>query len=208
MSALLPALRDLLVPARCAGCGAPGAWLCLACRELCEPAHLAVGRLAVRGAGVHAGPLRDAIHRLKYRAESGLAAELGALVADLVAADLARGTALDAIVPVALHHSRAAARGYDQALLLAETVARLVGLPLRPALHRIRAGPPQVRLDRAARAANLRGAFVASAGSLHGLRIALVDDVATTGATARAAAAAARAAGARSVAAYGVAVDA
>jgi len=75
------------------------------------------------------------------------------------------------------------------------------------ALHRIRASRPQVELDRAARAANVRGAFVAGAGSLRGLRVALVDDVATTGATLMDAAAAARAAGARTVRAYVVAAE-
>jgi predicted amidophosphoribosyltransferase len=108
---------------------------------------------------------------------------------------------------VPLHRSRAAVRGYDQAALLAQAAAGNTGLPLRPALHRIRTGRPQVELDRIARAANLRGAFVAEASSLRGLRVALVDDVATTGATLMDAAAAARAAGARAVCAYVVAVE-
>ena len=111
------------------------------------------------------------------------------------------------VVPVPLHRSRAAARGYDQAFLLAHAVAARTGLPLRTALHRIRGGRPQVELDRVARAANIPGAFVAEAGSLRGLRVALVDDVATTGATLMDAAAAARAAGARTVRAYVVAVE-
>ena len=63
-------------------------------------------------------------------------------------------------------------------------------------------------LDRAARVANLRGAYVAEAGALRGARVALVDDVATTGATLAAAIGALRAAGARSVRSYVVALDA
>jgi ComF family protein len=114
---------------------------------------------------------------------------------------------LDAVVPVPLHRSRALQRGYDQAALLAGSVAGRTGLALRPALYRVRGSRPQVELDRAARAANVRRAFLAEAGSLRGLRVALVDDVATTGATLADAAAAARAAGARSVCAYVVAVD-
>jgi predicted amidophosphoribosyltransferase len=78
---------------------------------------------------------------------------------------------------------------------------------MRPVLHRIRQGRPQVELDRAARAGNIRGAFVAEARALAGLRVALVDDVTTTGATLADAAAAARAAGARRVRAYVVAVE-
>ncbi|TME92132.1 MAG: ComF family protein [Chloroflexi bacterium] len=200
-------LADLVLAPRCAGCGDPGSWFCLGCRDLCDAVALA-GALPVRGAGTYAGPLREAIHRLKYGGERGLAAELGALVAREVAADLARGVALDAIIPVVLHPSRAAARGYDQARLLAAAVAARTGLPVRAAIHRVRASRPQVELDRAARAANVRRAFLAEAGALRGLRVALVDDVATTGATLHDAASAARAAGARHVRAYVIGVDA
>lgn len=199
-------IRDVLLAPRCAGCGEPGTWFCVPCRVLCEPVTHE-GRLAIRAAGVHAGPLRAAIRRLKYGGESGLAEDLGVLVALELARDLARGVAVDAVVPVPLHRSRAATRGYDQAFLLARAVAAHTGLPLRPALHRIRGGRPQVELDRVARAANIRGAFVGEAGALRSLRVALVDDVATTGATLMDAAAAARAAGARAVRAYVVATE-
>lgn len=203
---LAHAVRDVLLVPRCAGCGEPGSWFCVACRDECEPvAH--DGRLAIRAAGAHAGPLRAAVRRLKYGGEPGLAEDLGMLVALELARDLARGVTVDAVVPVPLHRSRAAARGYDQAVLLASAVAAHTGLPLRAAVHRIRGGRPQVELDRVARAANIRGAFVAEVGSLRGLRVALVDDVTTTGATLVDAAAAARAAGARGVRAYVVAVE-
>jgi ComF family protein len=203
---LAHAVRDVLLAPRCAGCGEPGSWFCVPCRDQCEPATHD-GRVPIRAAGAHAGPLRSAVHRFKYGGEGGLAQDLGELVALELARDLARGLTVDAVVPVPLHRSRAAARGYDQAALLAHAVAARAGVPLRPALHRIRGGRPQVELDRAARAANVRGAFVAEAGSLSRLRVALVDDVATTGATLLDAAAAARAAGASAVRAYVVAVE-
>ena len=206
MTLIAHAVRDVLLVPRCAGCGEPGAWFCVACRDLCDPVSLS-GGVPVRGAGVHAGPLRAAIHRFKYGGERGLAEDLGALLALEVARDLAQGILIDAIVPVPLHRSRAASRGYDQARLLAAAVASRTGLPLRAALRRLRPGRPQVELDRAARAANVRGAFVGEASSLRRLVVALVDDVATTGATLADAAVAARAAGARSVRAYVVAVD-
>ena len=199
-------VRDVLLAPRCAGCGEPGSWFCVACRVECEPVTHD-GRIPIRGAGAHVGPLRAAVRRLKYGGEPALAQDLGALVALELARDLACGVRVDAVVPVPLHRSRAATRGYDQAALLAHAVAAHTGLPLQPALHRIHGGRPQVELDRAARAANIRGAFVAEAGSLRGLRVALIDDVATTGATLVDAATAARAAGARSVRAYVVAVE-
>ena len=200
-------LLDLLVPPRCAGCSTPGSWLCVSCRNGAEPVRRAVGRLEIAACGAYEGPLREAIHRAKYKDESGLTAELGALLATLIARDLARGARLDAIVAVRLHPARRRERGYDQALLLAMVAAERTGVPLIPALHRIRAGTAQVRLDRQGRAANVRSAFVGIAGVFAGARVALIDDVATTGATLCDAAAAARACGARAVRAYVVALD-
>lgn len=194
---------DVLLAPRCAGCDRPGAWLCVECRDGCD----AVDRGRLHAAGSYAGPLARAIRRFKYRGERGLAAELGALVSSRVAADMARGVRIDVVVPAVLHVDRARARGYDQAALLGAAVAADCGLPFRVPLRRVRAARPQVDLDRAARAENVRGAFVAEAGALRGLRVALIDDVATTGATLAAAAGAVRAAGARDVRAYVIALD-
>jgi ComF family protein len=194
---------DLLLAPRCAGCDAAGAWLCLECRDACDPER----RGRIHAAGTYGGALRRAIHRFKYDGERALASELGALVAARAAADIARGSALDVVVPAVSHATRVRERGYDQAALLAAHVALRCGLPLRAPLRRVRASTPQVALDRAARAKNVRGAFVAEAGSLRGLRVALIDDVATTGATLAAATGAIRAAGARDVRAYVVALD-
>ena len=197
---------ELLLAPRCAGCDAPGTWLCLDCREACDPVKRSGGRLTA--AGTYGGPLRRAIHRFKYDGERALASELGALVAERVAADLARGQVLDVVVPAVLHVERIRQRGYDQAALLAAEVATRCALPLRSPLRRVRASRPQVDLDRAEREENLRGAFIAGVDqSLRGLRVALVDDVATTGATLAAATVALRAAGAREVRGYVIALD-
>ncbi|MBI2773333.1 MAG: ComF family protein [Chloroflexi bacterium] len=196
-----------LVPPICAGCGSPGAWLCLACRTDLDPLTATLGAMVVRAAGAHAGPLRTAIHRFKYRQERALARELGSLIAMLLAQDLAHGIRIDALVPVALHPERARWRGYDQAGLLADAAGMHTGLPVIAALHRIRHATPQVDLDRAERERNVDGAFVSTAGALRGASVALVDDVTTTGATLQAAARAVRAAGARRIRAYVVAAD-
>ena len=203
----LEAVRDVLIPPRCAGCGASGAWYCASCRDSSDPITRTLGRLAITAAGAHEGPLRDAIHRLKYGNEPGLSVELGALIALRIAADLARGTHLDAIVPVRLHPVRERERGYDQSRSLAVAIGRATGIPVRPAVHRLRAGLPQTTLGQRERQDNVRGAFVGVAGALRGLRVALIDDVATTGATLLDAAAAARACGARGVRAYVVALE-
>src|SRR5205085_463589 len=80
------------------------------------------GRL--HAAASYGGAIARAIHRFKYRGERALAQELGSLVASSVARDLATGTVLDAVVPAVLHRARARERGYDQARLLSEVVAR------------------------------------------------------------------------------------
>ena len=203
----LASIRDLLVPPRCAGCGGPESWYCVACRDTSDPVVHRAGALVITAAGPHEGPLRDAIHRLKYGDEPGLAAELGALVAGRVAADLATGIRLDALVPVRLHPRRERERGYDQGRALASVAASRTGLPLRAVIHRLRSGLAQATLGRQERQTNVRGAFVGVSGSLRGLQVGLIDDVATTGATLLDAAAAARACGARGVRADVVAFE-
>jgi len=201
----LAGVRDVLVPPRCAGCGAAGSWFCVVCRDASDPIARRFGALALTATGAHEGPLREAIHRLKYGNEPGLAADLGALVGLRIATDLATGVRLDALVPVRLHPRRERERGYDQARALASAAAAITGVPLRAAIHRLRSGPAQATLGQQERHANVRGAFVGIAGSLRGLHVGLIDDVATTGATLLDAAAAPRACGARSVRAYVVA---
>jgi predicted amidophosphoribosyltransferase len=203
----LAALRDVLVPPRCAGCGGPGSWYCVACRDGSDPIVRRIEALVLTAVGAHEGPLREAIHRLKYGNEPGLAAELGALVAGRIAMDLAHGVPIDALVPVRAHPRRERERGYDQATALAVVAAASAGVPLQSAVHRLRHGPAQATLGRLERRANVHGAFAGVAGSLRGLHVALIDDVATTGATLLDAAAAARACGARGVRAYVVAVE-
>lgn len=106
----------------------------------------------------------------------------------------------DAVVPVPLHWWRWLARGYNQAERIARPLAGRLGLPLLPALHRSRATRAQTSLGRTARVANLRQAFrVPRPGRVRGLRLLLIDDVATTGATLDAAASALIRAGAAGV---------
>lgn len=107
----------------------------------------------------------------------------------------------DLVLPVPLAPERLAERGYNQAWELARRVARRAGRPASAtALQRPLARAPQAGLGRQERRRNLQGAFaVPDASRVAGLRVALVDDVLTTGATAAEATQALRAAGVRAV---------
>jgi ComF family protein len=108
-------------------------------------------------------------------------------------------------VPVPLHPAREAQRGYNQAREIAMFAAELTGIPLEDRIAcRPRATVEQTALPAAARRRNLRGAFEIRASSVP-LRVAIVDDVLTTGATAEALALALRRAGCRHVEVWAVA---
>jgi ComF family protein len=149
-----------------------------------------------RAAGLYAGPLREAIQRFKFGHRAALARPLAALVLEQCAAAVPAGAV---IVPVPLARERERERGFNQAALLGERVARALRAPWRSRwLARSRATAPQTALSAKERRDNVSGAFVASTAAA-GAEVVLVDDVLTTGATAAECARALRAAGARSV---------
>jgi ComF family protein len=168
---------------------APGRPFCPACAAstvvLAGPSRpRAAGDHGVASAFVYVGAVARAIGRLKHERRPELARSLGDL---LWAAIEPRARSLGArvVVPVPLHPSRLAERGYNQSGLLASRVARRLGAPLWPsALTRVRSGPPQATLARAARLASVRDAFVAREPEhVKGRAVLLVDDVSTSGAT-------------------------
>lgn len=144
---------------------------------------------------VYRFPVDRMIPRFKYHAQLALAPALGHSLADRVA-DAPRP---DLAVAMPLHPARIRARGFNHAAEIARSVTHRLGLPLDlDACRRIRDTPPQQGLKRDARRRNLRGAF-ACAGDVAGLRIAIIDDVMTTGASLDALAAALKRAGAADV---------
>jgi ComF family protein len=201
-------LLDLLFPPKCLTCEALAEPFCPDCQAQIQPvapgAPVPANLADIRRVGYHEDPLRKAVLLLKFGRKTALVTPLGELLAVELAA-VAPTWSVDGLVPVPIHWTRRLERGFNQADLLARAAARPCGLPVLPALRRIRATPPQVGLTAGQRATNLRGAFAANPGwPVGGRRLALVDDVSTTGATLAGCAAVLRAAGAAEV--YGLSI--
>jgi len=136
------------------------------------------------------GRAGHAVRRLKYERRTGLAEFMGEAVA---AAAEREGLEYDLAVPVPIHWLRLVARGFNQAELIA---ARLPNRVM--ALRRSRPTRPQAGLSTGDRLKNLDGAFEVIA-DVRDKTIVLVDDVVTSGQTAKACAQALRGAGAQAV---------
>ncbi|RCK79816.1 MAG: hypothetical protein OZSIB_3970 [Candidatus Ozemobacter sibiricus] len=132
------------------------------------------------------GVVAEAIKIAKYRPSRRTALRLAELAA-AVAGPPWSVAAPDVFIPVPLHVEREAARGFNQAWLYALAVARVWNKPGSRALVRIKATRPQAECSEDERATNLAGAFALAQGlrpeAFGGLRLCLVDDVVTTGAT-------------------------
>jgi ComF family protein len=179
----LPRLVDPSCP-RCA-LESPSGALCGRC--LAQPPHYD----ATLAALAYAFPADALVHALKFRGELALAPLLGKLLLEKISS-----RSVDCVIPVPLSGRRLRERGYNQAV----EIARHLGAAKLEidACARERDAPPQAGLDREARRRNVRGAFRCTR-SFAGERVALVDDVMTTGATLDALAMALKNAGAASV---------
>jgi len=216
-------LLDLVLPPCCVVCGKVEVWLCDGCAEqipfadrpvcprcgdawdgpeLCPRCRTSPLRAApITSVFLFQDAIRDAVHALKYRG--------GVQVVDPLSGRMAEawrcwGLSSDLLVPVPLFSDREALRGYNQSALLARALSTRVEVPIdETILFRTRATASQTHLGRQERWDNVRDAFACSnARDLSGLRITLLDDVATTGATLDACAVALIAQGARNVSAF------
>jgi len=145
--------------------------------------------------GVYDGSMRAVIHALKFGRMESLVGRLGGMLAETIARLAGNVPDGMVLVPVPLHRKRRAERGFNQAEKLAAEALRVLKQN-HPAwrlelssrvLIRERITESQAGLTPRQRRQNLRGAFfVADAGMVQGRHVVLVDDIYTTGATARA----------------------
>ena len=180
-----------MLPEHCPQCASPTLEARRCGRCLASPPAFA----ATRCAFVYAYPLDGLVHALKY---GGRAA-----YAEIFADALARvpGPRPDCLVPLPLARGRQRERGFNQAAEIARHLAHHLRVPMVRTLVRTRDTQPQAALPWHLRDANVRGAFAVTRAFAGG-RIALIDDVMTTGSTLDAAARTLLAAGAGSVEAW------
>ena len=132
--------------------------------------------------GIYEGELRELLLRGKFSGGLDALHALGLLLAEVCAEHYSAALPPQAIVPLPLHPSRLRERGLDQCLEMARPVAKALGIPVRTdLLYRVAASVPQSTLDRDSRR-KLRQPFEATTEA-SGLRVLLLDDVCTTGAT-------------------------
>lgn len=179
-------------PSRCLLCGAPGhvdeEQLCADCakkppEKLYRFFALKVRRnaytLECRATMRYRDPFRKTLQRFKFRDETGLAVPL----ARQMKKNLDASMSFDCIVPVPISRERLRERGYNQSALLAQALSEQTGIPCFQRLEKTVHNQTQHRLSAKEREKNVRGVYRAE--DCTGLRILLVDDIVTTGATVR-----------------------
>lgn len=127
--------------------------------------------------------MRESIYRFKYKGRCEYATFYAQEIYERLGEDIVSMEA-DSIVPIPIHSSRLRSRGYNQALLVAQQLARLTGIPLYANLvKRVRATVPQKELDIQQRQNNLKKAFHIDSNVVKLNKTILVDDIFTTGST-------------------------
>jgi ComF family protein len=171
----------------CAGCGRPfttagagriGTPLC----RLCRVGFYGFDR--ARSFAIYDEALREAVLLLKYQELTRLGDWFAERLADVVARAPGEWNA-DVVVPIPLHADRRRERGYNQAELIARPLAERLGIPFNSrTLVRTKPRPPQLVLSRTEHWKSVRGAYaIRPSVKVDNLRVLLVDDVLTTGAT-------------------------
>ncbi len=191
-----PGWQELKVLTICPAC-----WQQLECPPSISWHALPEGNsLLVASASCYKGAMKKLIYKLKYDGDRLLAGDLGLLLIRAWEALDFKTHLTPLLVPVPLHQERLAARGFNQAELLAKELAVFQNLTVEVrALARIKSTVFQHGLSKVERHSNLSGAFLANASRIEDRTLVLIDDVLTSGATLSEAARVLTHAGARNV---------
>lgn len=181
---------NLLAPPRCVSCDvylAAPTIVCNSCDEKIEPIGsttvmvTATRPMHVYALSLYKEPLKTLIMGKSFGNRCS-ARQLGQLMAERLGLEEA---AYDVIVPVPLHWTRRAWRGYNQARVMADELGSALSIPVEELVMRTQRTPFQSTLSRDARQQNVKAVFACSdaAKKYRNARILLVDDLMTTGAT-------------------------
>jgi competence protein ComFC len=177
----------------CEVCGLPvekEGW-CSSCKR--SRPHFTVARSWL----IYEGPIRHALHTLKYRRNISLGETLSQVMAEGMGE---LNWDIDVVVPVPLGKRRLQERGYNQVALVAKPLAAIKKWDFHPrSVARINDTRSQVGLTADERKRNVEGAFRSESNGIKGKNVLLMDDVATTGATLSSCASALLEAGAKNV---------
>lgn len=202
---LLTSAASVFLPRNCSVCGKPLAidekFLCRQCLMNMPRTHyedmpfnpfdqLMAGKVPVERCASYffyhkSDPYASILHDTKYRNMP----TLGRWLTERATREMLPShffDDIDAIVPVPLHYTKLASRGYNQSQFLAEGISRVIGIPVIKALKALHEHSTQTHKDAAERMMNTQGMFAASkrhCKELDGKHLLIVDDVVTTGST-------------------------
>lgn len=183
-------LRALFYPERCPYCGKPVEphdIACPACTEKIKRKHSVIqgGALGFRciSSFVYDGKVRRAILRIKYRKRVQFIPQIAAILAEDIKSCYGEKS-FDLITAVPMHKKDEKERGFNQSVLLAKELSKLLDIPYADTLIKTKRTKKQHDLSFSERKTNLNGAFTLTDKELlTGKRILLIDDIITSGNT-------------------------
>lgn len=184
-------LLHIFFPTRCPVCGELIGAMDRFCSDCAGRLSIYKGSFTIEGAeGFTAAfdyddNVKPAIFLLKDGTDGNAAYALGSALGERLRSEGSVNNT-DIIVPAPMYRKDVLRRSFNQSLLIAREVSRVLGIPVEEkAVKKIKSTKAQKELDRLSRSVNLRGAFSADAEKVKGKHILLIDDICTTGSTLR-----------------------